>query len=246
MATKIDQKIVGYKVVDKEEANLPEILQEAVETIVKEVEGIKKVASLKRPLKLQNEWRLKPPYAEHALYVRLNAIEVEGRKHPFEIFFNTKDVTQVEWINALTLTLSIAFRTAIETRTNLQPLIDNLKETFGTRGSYLSKVPSKPKFVNGLVAEIGYVIEEFNNECLAWNYSNSTHESKPTAEKQEAVGLKYYESPLHAVMSKEEADAKCAEVDANVVTNPCPTCGEQLIIMDGCPTCTSCGYSKCG
>jgi ribonucleoside-diphosphate reductase alpha chain len=25
----------------------------------------------------------------------------------------------------------------------------------------------------------------------------------------------------------------------------CPECGSDMVLMDGCPTCTSCGYSKC-
>jgi ribonucleoside-diphosphate reductase alpha chain len=27
---------------------------------------------------------------------------------------------------------------------------------------------------------------------------------------------------------------------------PCPECGGEMVLMDGCPTCPTCGYSKCG
>jgi hypothetical protein len=227
---KIDKKIIGYKVITEDVDVDTKQFQEDLLQSVKEAGAILKgeleparvtviKKELKRQLRLANEWRLKPPYAEHALYVRLNAIEYEGRKYPYEIFFNTKDVTQVEWINALTLTLSIAFRTAIETGTSLQPLIDNLKETFGTRGSYLSKVPSKPKFVNGLVAEIGLVLEEFYNECLVWKAHNDNHDVWETDEERQEITAK--------------------------VNFPCPECGEEQRLLDGCWTCPQ-GHSKCG
>lgn len=238
MATKVDKKIVGYKVVQPSEVKEPETILDGTEEIdltqtkrneAIDTESLQKLQKkeLKRPLRLDNEWRLKPPYAEHALYVRLNAIEHEGKKYPFEIFFNTVDSTQVEWTNGLTLTLSLNFRTAIETGTSLQPLIDKLKKTVGTSGNYLSKVPAKPKFVNGLVAEIGLVIEEFNSECLQSSYSESSYEAPPTAEESAAI------------ISTEE-------VTSVKVANVCKLCGGKLIKLDGCDTCVDCGDSKCG
>lgn len=246
---KIDQKIVGYKIAAKEEQTAP--ITETLATLSDKV-----IRELKRPLACNSKtYRLKPPTAEHALYVTISSIEQDGKKYPFELFFNTKNPNHIEWTSALTLTISIAFRTAIETGSSLSGLIENLKETFGTSGSYLSKVPAKPKFVNGLVAEIGLVIEEFNNECLAWNYSNSSHETKLTTEELEAAcgfepekpsSLVYYDSPFHVTHDKETADKMCEEFDATIVTNPCPTCASQLVKLDGCDTCPACGYSKCG
>ena len=193
-------------------------------------------SKLKRPLRLDNEWRLKPPYATHALYVRLNGIEHEGKKYPYEIFFNTKDVKDIKWLNALTVTISTAFRTAIETGTSLQPLIDNFKESCDTESPYLSKVPDKPKFVNGLVAEIGLVIEVFNKECLAC-YSESSHEIPATEEERQAAFTTIIETvgdflPIHDIYKVKS------------VTNPCPDCGESMRISEGCLICT-CGFSKC-
>lgn len=208
---KITKKIVGYKVVTEEGvtkipdeqgvtyinptdtlvAQLEELaeLETAKDIAFKTAEAINLVIkpALKRPLRLDNEWRLKPPYANHALYVRLNAITHEGKKYPYEIFFNTKEVKDIKWLNALTVTISTAFRTAIETGTSLQPLIDNFKESCDTESPYLSRVPEKPKFVNGLVAEIGLVIEEFNRECLAWNYENYKFQGETAKGAYEAL-----------------------------------------------------------
>jgi len=269
---KLTKKIVSYKVVTPEEA-LIDLISNPVESLedlgLVEVESLETVRQnadtkvtyleagevmqiikqpLKRPLRLDNEWRLKPPYANHALYVRLNAIEYEGKKYPYEIFFNTKDVKDIKWLNALTVTISTAFRTAIETGTSLQPLIDNFKESCDTESPYLSRVPEKPKFVNGLVAEIGLVIEVFNNECLTRNYSESSHEKPPTGEEKTAsikVLIPDNEWQLEQVGSIEAIYFNDKLVKDFRVTNPCPDCGSQLTKQAGCDVCLSCGYSKC-
>jgi len=256
MQHEITKKIVGFKVVQPSEVKESEVILDGTEKIDftqtkrNEVIDLESLQKLKRPLVCNSKtYRLKPPQAEHALYITLSSIEQDGKQHPFEIFFNTKNPEHIEWTNALTLTISIAFRQAIETGSSLSGLIENLKETFGTSGSYLSKVPSKPKFVNGLVAEIGLVIEEFNKECLAWNYSNSLQERPATEEeKQAAFGIPY---KTKEVTLKEGVKIdKGALVTTNMlketkVTNPCPTCGEQLARIEGCATCLNCGYSKC-
>jgi len=276
---KITKKIVGYKVVTPEEAligltsNPVEILEDIGLVEVGNLEAIKQYTDtkvtyleagevmqiikqpLKRPLRLDNEWRLKPPYSNHALYVRLNAIEYEGRKYPYEIFFNTKDVKDIKWLNALTVTISTAFRTAIETRTSLQPLIDNFKESCDTESPYLSRVPEKPKFVNGLVAEIGLVIEVFTNECNKWKYSQSSPERPATEEEKTAsisVLIPDNEWQLEQVSGIEAIylDNKLVkDLDISIafkaITNPCPDCGSQLTKQAGCDVCLSCGYSKC-
>lgn len=226
MPTKVEQKIVGYKVVTPEEKEVREqALQVETPLVVPKKE-------LKRPLSLQSKtYRLKPPQGEHALYVTLSSTIENGKQVPFEIFFNTKNPSHIEWTNALTLTISIAFRTAIEQGTSLVGLIENLKETFGTSGVYLSKVPKKPKFVNGLVAEIGYVIEEFNNECLLWNAHSENHEVWKTVEE----------------LAEETASVSTVEEATAVkVTNPCPSCGEGMRVSEGCLVCPACAYSKCG
>lgn len=283
---KITKKIVGYKVVTEEGvtkipdeqgvtyinptdtlvAQLEELaeLETTKDIAFKTAEAINLVIkpALKRPLRLDNEWRLKPPYANHALYVRLNAITHEGKKYPYEIFFNTKEVKDIKWLNALTVTISTAFRTAIETGTSLQSLIDNFKESCDTESPYLSRVPEKPKFVNGLVAEIGLVIEEFNKECLAWNYSESSHERPATEEEAKAVTTLQDTTQFKMFMEEQEeepaffgfcqevvSETSTKEVDISisykVITNPCPDCGSQLTKQSGCDMCT-CGYSKCG
>jgi len=216
---KITKKIVGFKVINPL-ANEVQDNPESV-TYLEKGDSLTYInTNVKRPVRLDNTWRLKPPQAQHALYVTLSAITIEDNKFPFEIFFNTKNPEHIEWTNALTLTISNAFRTALATGTTLHSLIENLKETIGTSGNYISRVPTKPRFVNGLVAEIGLVIEEFYLECLAWNFSENN-------------------------IAKTFEESFSINLTTEVITHPCPQCGEQLTKIAGCDTCLSCGYSRC-
>lgn len=243
----------GYRVEEEGSVLDTKSWKFAKELISKEVDLTKapKVKELKRPRRLDNTWRLKPPYAEHALYVTLTAIELNGKKYPFEIFFNNgKDDAKPMWTNALTLSWSELFRQAIQHDFSLKNFIKNLKETPCSEGCYrvFMKEGEKPVFIKSIVAEIGYIIEEFTKECLAWNCSNSTHEVKSTEKEKKTIDKRMEEITLAQELtsfSKEEVES-LYEFEEAKVTNPCPTCCEQLILMDGCPTCVSCGFSKCG
>lgn len=58
------------------------------------------------------------------------------------------------------------------------------------------------------------------------------------------------ESDLTALVEKTGSIVSDAEsIDSKPVTKShgeCPKCGEDMQLMDGCPTCLSCGHSKCG
>lgn len=271
----IKSKIVGWEIATNESVDVEviapitptteEILASMVKhkqeeaIVAKVIEQIAAKATLKRPLCLDGKrWRLKPPHNEHALYVQLYAIEYEGKKYPYEIFFNSKDPQHIEWTNALTLTISEAFRSAIVNGTSLSNLVGNLKDTVSLSGGYVSKVPEKPKFVNGLVSEIAYVIEAFSNECLKWNSEKeendsyweavtspqSSHEHLPNLEdlkgfKQELSAIETLRvCPDRTSLEKGAAKYKLA--------NPCPECGSELAKVAGCDACTNCSYSRCG
>lgn len=245
---RIDRKIVGWEVVHLVDKEQGEVAPTSVEETKQmwEASAPSKVKTLKRPRRLGNTWRLKPPYLEHALYVHLSSITVEGRKHPFEVFFSSKDVSNRMWTDNLTLAWSHIFRSAIESGTSLAELISNLKDTNCSDGGYrvrLKEDDNKPTFVNSVVAEIGYVIEEFYGECLAWNYSNSSHERPATEEEKQAAHSNTMFEGFVAHQSKQPSFAEYIAEQAG--NNKCPSCKQPTLMKQaGCDICP-CGYSKC-
>ena len=55
-------------------------------------------------------YKIKWPASAHALYVTINDIVRDGRRRPFEIFINTKNLEHYAWTVALTRMISAVFR----------------------------------------------------------------------------------------------------------------------------------------
>ena len=108
MNKKIEKKIVGYKVVS-EEQEAPKA--EAVETPT-ESNIIQMHEKVSRPEALAGStYKIKTPMSDHAMYLTINDIILnEGTDHelrrPFEIFLNSKNMDQYQWISALTRVIS--------------------------------------------------------------------------------------------------------------------------------------------
>jgi hypothetical protein len=244
----IKEKIIGQRVLAKE--ILEAIPKEVVLEYPQPNEKVSSVVEVKRPKRIGNTWRLKPPYAEHALYVTFEAITLNGKKYPYEVFFHGKDISHRQWTDTLTLSWSDLFRKAIDHKFSLTSLIANIQDTNSIEGGYRVslKENEKPIYVTGLVSEIGYIMELFVNECLEFNsnvktfleqleemelfamecleanHSDSSHENPPTIEEKEAVAASHIK----------------------VVGSPCKVCGEYAVVkQSGCSVCTECGDTKC-
>lgn len=250
---KITKKIVGYRVVTPEESSDLAIKEETslkfhesalhvtypkevADELCKQIDlETEKQKELKRPRKLTSEtYRLKPPHAEHAIYVHISDIIYEDRKYPYEIFFSCKNPVNIMWVSSITLLLSEAFREAIIGTKDLSKIINNLKDVCDATGGYWAIVGEKKKHVGSLIAEVGYILEEHIDKCNAWNYSQSSHE-RPATKEEKAWSSEFIKS------------AKFINRDYKLetkVTNPCPDCGSQLTKQAGCDVCL-CGYSKC-
>lgn len=136
--TKIDKKIIGYSVVNKDEVKkeVPVIASEKV----------------KRPEVLTGStYKVSTPLSEHSLYVTINDRIVDGQRIPFELFINCKDMKHFQWIVALTRVMSAVFRKGGE----INFLIEELKSVFDpSGGAFISG-----RYVPSLVSQIGDVIE---------------------------------------------------------------------------------------
>lgn len=182
---------------------------------------------VKRPEALEGRtYKIKPPTLDHALYLTINDIVLnEGTEHetrqPFEIFVNSKEMESYQWIVAMTRLVSAIFRKGGDALF----MIDELKSVFDPNGGYFS--PKRQGRVQSLVAEIGMTIED--------HFKWLGLIQKPVLDESIAAHI-------------EEVKAEYVAAGGNLANATlCGKCGERAVIMmDNCPTCTSCGDSKCG
>ncbi len=96
-------------------------------------------------------YKLRWPDSEHALYITINDIDQDGRRRPFEIFVNSKNLEHYAWVIALTRMISSVFRRGGE----VAFVADELKQVFDPRGGQWNN----GRYVPSLVAAIGDIIE---------------------------------------------------------------------------------------
>ncbi|HEY9567615.1 MAG TPA: adenosylcobalamin-dependent ribonucleoside-diphosphate reductase, partial [Thalassobaculum sp.] len=107
---------------------------------------------LDRPASLPGEtYKLKWADSDHAIYITVNDILQDGRRRPFEVFINSKNMEHFAWTVALTRMISAVFRRGGD----VSFVVDELKAVFDPRGGQWLK----GKYVPSLLAAIGEVLE---------------------------------------------------------------------------------------
>jgi ribonucleoside-diphosphate reductase alpha chain len=97
-------------------------------------------------------YKIRWPESEHALYVTINDIEEQGRRRPFEIFINSKNMEHYAWTLALTRMISAVFRRGGD----VSFVAEELKAVFDPRGGAWMG----GRYVPSLLAAIGDVIQQ--------------------------------------------------------------------------------------
>ena len=230
MTTKIDKKIISYKVVTEEkqleQANdsLPEASMESMHE------------NMERPeMLLGSTYKIKTPQSDHALYITindmiLNADTPHQERRPYEIFINSKNMEHYQWVTALTRVISAIFRKSGD----ITFLVEELKGIFDPKGGYFKK---GGVFMPSLVAEIGCAIETHMRVCgMLKNDDLDEHQKEFLAAKRKEFEARH--SDTASIDEKGEFPAQA------VLCNKCNT--KALVLMDGCMTCLNCGDSKCG
>jgi ribonucleoside-diphosphate reductase alpha chain len=107
---------------------------------------------LDRPESLEGHtYKLQWPESPHAIYITLNDIVLQGRRIPFEIFINSKNMEHYAWTVALTRMISAVFRRGGD----VSFVVEELKAVFDPRGGAWMG----GKYVPSILAAIGGVIE---------------------------------------------------------------------------------------
>jgi len=174
---------------------------------------------LNRPEALPGQtYKIRWPESEHALYITLNDIVQDGRRRPFEVFINSKNMEHYAWTVALTRMISAVFRRGGD----VSFVVEEMKAVFDPRGgAWLGG-----KYVPSLLAAIGDVIERHMIDIGFL----------PPREARRAPAAKVVNLP-----APDPAAPPATRL------RQCPKCGEAALIrIEDCDQCTSCDYSKCG
>ena len=118
-----------------------------------EAEGVVYMTQpLARPEALPGRtYKLRWPESDHAIYITLNDVVQDGRRRPFEIFINSKNMEHYAWTLALTRMISAVFRRGGD----VSFVVEELKAVFDPRGGAWQE----GKYVPSLLAAIGEIIE---------------------------------------------------------------------------------------
>ena len=180
---------------------------------------------LDRPDSLQGAtYKVQWPESDHALYITINDVIKDGRRRPFEVFINSKNTEHYAWTVALTRMISAVFRRGGD----VSFVVEELKAVFDPRGGQWMG----GKYVPSLLAAIGQVLEDH----------------------MIAIGFMTDEDAIPQDEALRQSGVFKLGVDSNVKGGKavshfrqCPKCGEaSLMRLEGCDTCASCAYSKCG
>jgi ribonucleoside-diphosphate reductase alpha chain len=165
-------------------------------------------------------YKVQWPESDHALYITINDVVQDGRRRPFEVFINSKNTEHYAWTVALTRMISAVFRRGGD----VSFVVEELKAVFDPRGGQWVK----GKYVPSLLAAIGQVLEDH------------------------MIHIGFLPNPAKLTGPEAEELPKVVNLNDDPATNDarlgqCPKCGQaSLMRQEGCDTCISCTYSKCG
>lgn len=181
---------------------------------------------LNRPEELPgNTYKITWPDSDHAIYITLNDIVQDGRRRPFEVFINSKNMEHYAWTVALTRMISAVFRRGGD----VSFVVEELKAVFDPRGGQWFE----GKYVPSLLAAIGGVIER--------HMIDIGFLPRPGEE----IGAEFGRMAMEATTGA-SSDGEASKT-RRTIPSQCPKCGEPAIIrQEGCDLCTACGHSKCG
>ena len=211
MPQKIEKKIVGYQVVVKD--SLTTEIPTAIQTMHE---------NLLRPNCLTGTtYKIKTPQSEHALYITINDMVLDGVHHPYEMFINSKNMDHFQWVLALTRLVSAVWRKGGDSTF----LVEELKNVFDPKGGYYKR---GGVYMPSLVAEIGTVVEQHLVATGVIKVEVDEHQQAfIKAKREEVMGSEDSGYPANATL--------CDECNTKAV-----------IVMDNCKVCLNCASSKCG
>jgi hypothetical protein len=179
-------------------------------------------------------YKIKTPVSDHAMYVTVNDIVLnEGTEYEQRRPFEI-------FINSKNLdhfqwivALTRIISAVFRKGGDIAFLVDELKAVFDPRGGYWQP---GGKFMPSIIAELGYVIEKHLQSIgLMHRVELDEHQKKLVEEKR---------AEFEARTRQQDAFAKTHFPEGAQLCSKCSTAA--VVMMDGCMTCLNCGDSKCG
>ncbi|MCA0305424.1 MAG: ribonucleoside reductase [Proteobacteria bacterium] len=168
-------------------------------------------------------YKIKWPGSDHAIYITINDVLQDGRRRPFEIFINSKNMEHYAWTVALTRMISAVFRRGGD----VSFVVEELKAVFDPRGGQWMG----GRYVPSLLAAIGDVIERHLVEIGFLAPSEQPRLAEAVEQRLRAAA----------------GDRETAGGAAAAGLGQCPNCGAAALThQEGCDVCLNCGFSRCG
>ncbi|MGG7566310.1 adenosylcobalamin-dependent ribonucleoside-diphosphate reductase [Rhodovulum sp. DZ06] len=161
-------------------------------------------------------YKIKWPESEHAIYITVNDVEEGGRRRPFEVFINSKNMEHYAWTVALTRMISAVFRRGGD----VSFVVEELKAVFDPRGGAWMQ----GRYVPSILAAIGETIE---THMISIGFIDGTARGALAPGAAETAPERGADSPPRG-----PACPNCGRYAMRKV--------------EGCLTCQECGHSKCG
>ena len=170
-------------------------------------------------------YKLRWPSSDHAIYITINDINQAGRRRPFEIFINSKNLEHYAWTVALTRMISAIFRRGGD----VTFVVEELKAVFDPQGGQWIN----GRYVPSLLAAIGGIVE---THMLRIGFLAPSPEDARLAE------------PFAVAASQDRAGGGAPDSTSALARGRiCPRCNHPALHhREGCWVCDNCSYSKCG
>jgi len=160
---------------------------------------------LDRPSSLEGHtYKLKWPESEHAIYITINDIVINGHRRPFEVFINSKNMEHFAWTVALTRMISAVFRRGGD----VSFVVEELKAVFDPRGGAWMQ----GKYIPSILAAIGGVIER---HLVAIGFIEGEGKGLKTDPRAQVVNLPG---------TRGKACLRCGQYEMRMIEG-CMTCG---------------------
>ena len=160
---------------------------------------------LSRPEVLPGQtYKLKWPESDHAIYITVNDVVQDGRRRPFEVFINSKNMDHYAWTVGLTRMISAVFRRGGD----VAFVVEELQAVFDPRGGAWMG----GRYVPSLLAAIGDVIER---HMIGIGFLPSSEEKASEMPRQVAIvgegGPRLGQCPRcgQAALVRQEGCANC-------------------------------------